>query len=85
MPIPKGLGESLLINFIIGLPPSKLYGKEFDSILVTINYYIKIIHYLPIIIIVNAEELADLFIENILTKYNTLKLIILDRESLFTS
>ena len=43
------------------------------------------IYYLPIIIIVNIEELADLFIENILTKYGILKLIILNRGSLFTS
>ena len=85
MPIPKRLRKSLLIDFIIKLLPLKLYKKEFDLILVTINYYIKIAYYLPTIIIINTEELADLFIENILTKYNTLKLIILDRGSLFTS
>ena len=85
LPIPKGLGESLLINFIIGLLLLKLYRRKFNSILITINYYIKMTHYLPIIIIVNIEELADLFIENILTKYGILKSIISDRGSLFTS
>ena len=85
MPIPKGPGESLLINFIIRLLLSKLYKKEFNSILVTINYYTKMAYYLLIIIIINVEELANLFIENILTKYSILKLIILDRGSLFTS
>ena len=85
MPIPKGLGESLLINFIIRLLLSKFYKKEFDSILVTINYYTKIVYYLPTMIIVDIEELADLFIKNVLTKYDILKLIILDRRSLFTS
>ena len=73
------------MNFIIKFLLLKLYKREFDLILITINYYIKIIYYLPTIIIVNIEELANLFIENILTKYNTLKLIILDRGSLFTS
>ena len=73
------------MDFITGLPPSKLYGREFDSILVTVNCYTKIAHYLPTTIIIDAEELADLFIENILTKYGVLKLIILDRGSLFTS
>ena len=85
MPISKGLRESLLIDFIIGLLLLKLYRREFDSILITINYYTKMVYYLPTIIIVNVEELADLFIENVLTKYGTLKLIISDRGSLFTS
>ena len=73
------------MDFIIRLLLLKLYGREFNLILVTINHYTKIVYYLPITIIVNAEELADLFIENILTKYGTLKSIILDRGSLFTS
>ena len=42
-------------------------------------------YYLSTMIIVDIEELADLFIENILTKYSVLKLIILNRRSLFTS
>ena len=85
MPIPKGPEESLSMDFITGFPLLKLHRREFDLILVTINYYIKMAYYLPIIIIVNAEELADLFIENILIKYSALKSIISDRGSLFTS
>ena len=73
------------MDFIIGFLLLKLYRREFNLILVIINYYIKIVYYLPIIIIINVEELADLFIKNILTKYNTLKLIILDKGSLFIS
>ena len=73
------------MDFIIGLPLSKLHGREFNVILVTVNCYIKMVYYLPTIIIVDVEELADLFIENVLTKYGVLKLIISDRGSLFTS
>ena len=73
------------MDFIIRLLLLKLYGREFNSILVIINYYIKITYYLSIIIIVNMEELANLFIKNILTKYGALKSIILNRGSLFTS
>ena len=43
------------------------------------------VYYLLIMIIINTEELANLFIKNVLTKYSILKLIILDRGSLFTS
>ena len=81
----KGLGENLLINFIIKLLLLKFYKKKFNLILVTINYYTKIVYYLPTIIIINVEELANLFIKNILIKYSTLKLIISNKRSLFTS
>ena len=73
------------MDFIIKLPLLKLYKREFDLILIIINYYIKIAYYLSTIIIVNVEELANLFIENVLTKYGILKLIILDKGSLFIS
>ena len=53
--------------------------------LVIINYYTKMAYYLLIIIIIDMEKLANLFIENILIKYNTLKLIILNKGSLFIS
>ena len=73
------------MDFIIGFLLLKLYRKKFDLILIIINYYIKIVYYLFIIIIVNIEELADTFIKNILIKYNILKLIILNKGSLFIS
>ena len=73
------------MDFIIGLLLLKLHRREFNLILVTINYYTKMAYYLPIMIIVNTEELTNLFIENILTKYGIPKLIILNKGSLFTS
>jgi hypothetical protein len=85
LPIPKEPGESLSMDFITGLPPSKLHEREFDSILVTVDRYTKMAHYLLTTSTVDAEELADLFIENVLTKYGAPKSIISDRGSLFTS
>ena len=83
--MPSKPGESLLIDFITGLPPSKLRDREYDAILVIIDYYTKMAYYIPTTSIIDTEELADEFIEHILTKYSALKSIISDRGSLFIS
>ena len=52
----------LTIDFIIGLPPTKIRtGKVANAILVIINRYIKFLEYFTVIIIITAIELADLF------------------------
>ena len=85
MPIPSRPRESLLIDFITTLPPSKLQEKEYNTILVIIDHYTKIAYYIPTTSTIDIEELANKFIEYILTKYSMLKSIILDRGSLFIS
>ena len=52
------------MDFIIGLPPTKIRTKEVtNAILVIINRYTKFLGYFTIIIIVIVVELADLFLE----------------------
>jgi len=52
------------MDFIIGLPPTKIRTKEVANIiLVIVNRYIKFLGYFTIIIIITAAELADLFLE----------------------
>ena len=54
----------LIIDFIIGLPPTKIKTKEItDAILVIINRYIKFLKYFTVIIIIMAAKLADLFLK----------------------
>ena len=54
----------LIIDFTIGLPPTKIRTREVtNAILVTINRYIKFLGYFTIIIIIIVVELADLFLE----------------------
>jgi len=54
----------LIIDFIIGLPPTKIRtGEVSNAILVIINRYIKFLGYFTVIIIITAVELADLFLE----------------------
>ena len=52
------------MDFIIGLPPTKIKTKEVaNAILVIIDRYIKFLGYFAVIIIITAAELADLFLE----------------------
>ena len=54
----------MIIDFIIGLPPTKIRTREvINAILVIVNRYIKFLGYFTIIIIIIVIELADLFLE----------------------
>ena len=54
----------LIIDFIIGLPPTKIRTKEVtNTILVIVDRYIKFLGYFAIIITITVIELADLFLE----------------------
>ena len=54
----------LIIDFIIGLPPTKIRTREVtNTILVIINRYTKFLGYFTIIIIIIVVELVDLFLE----------------------
>ena len=62
--IPQGPILELIIDFIIGLPPTKIRTKEVtNAILVIVNRYIKFLGYFTITTIITAVELADLFLE----------------------
>ena len=64
LPIPQGPILELIIDFIIGLPATKIRTREVaNTILVIINRYIKFLGYFTIIIIIIVVELADLFLE----------------------
>jgi len=54
----------LIIDFIIGLPPTKIKTKEVaDAILVIVNKYTKFLGYFAILITIIVAKLADLFLE----------------------
>ncbi len=85
LPYPNSLQQELLQDFITGLPPSKKNACVYDAILVIVNRYTKIALYIAYSIIVIAPKLAELFIEYIIRRFGTLKSIVSDRGSLFTS
>ena len=64
LPIPQGPILELIIDFITGLPPTKIRTKEVANIiLIIINRYIKFLKYFTVIIIIMAVKLANLFLK----------------------
>jgi len=57
----------------------------YDSILVIVDYYMKMMHYLSIKKTLTVIELAELFFEKIVLKYEVLNDIIINKDSLFIS
>jgi len=73
------------MDFIIGLPPTKIRTKKvINAILVIINRYIKFLGYFTIIIIIIAVELVDLFLKRWLL-FSMLKGIMSNRGTIFNS
>jgi hypothetical protein len=73
------------MDFIIGLPPTKIRtGEVTNAILVIVNRYIKFLGYFTVIIIIIVAELADLFLERWLL-FSILRGIISNRGTIFNS
>ena len=85
LPSPSGPWQEITMDFITDLPPSKRRGCVYDAILVVVDRYTKMVRYLPTNKTVNAEELAELFFEDIATRYGCPRGIVSDRGSVFTS
>jgi transposase InsO family protein len=85
LPVPEGAWQDLMMDFIVGLPPLTRQGSVYDAILVIVDRYTKAARYLPITSKVNAEDLADLFLQEIVFKTGAPRSIVTDQGSLFTS
>jgi len=75
----------LIIDFITGLPPTKIRTKEVaNTILVIVNRYIKFLGYFTILITITVAELVDLFLEQWLL-FSMLRGIVSNRGTVFNS
>ena len=73
------------MNFITNLLLNKYKHYIYDTILVVINRYIKIIIYIFTIKKINAIELKKLLMQEVFLKFDALEDIIINREFVFTS
>ena len=73
------------MNMITGLSSSKHSDSVYDVILMIVDRYIKMTQYISISKTLTAMQLADIFFEKIVCHYRTLKEIVSDRGSIFTS
>ena len=54
-----------MMNFIVELPPSKHKSNVYDSILVMMNWYTKMVWYLPTNATIKSHKLGDLLMEEV--------------------
>ena len=85
LPIPQRPWSDISFDFVGGLPPTRLNGQLYDSILVIVDRYTKMALYIPTNRKLSASGLAELFNKHITLTYGNPNSIVCDRGSLFTS
>lgn len=85
LPVPKDPTELVSMDFITGLPPSKHQGQTYNAILVVVDTFIKYTLYLPCQRDINADQLSELMIKQVIPIIGIPKNLVSDQGSLFTS
>lgn len=81
LPVPTQIWEDISIDFVEGLPRS--YNK--DCIMVVIDRFTKVGHFLALTHPFTTAQVAQLFMDNIFKLHGMPKSIVSDRDKIFTS
>ncbi len=73
------------MNFITGLPLSKRVASVYNACLVIVDRYIKMTLYIPVTKKITVVELIEVIFEHVILKFEALKGVVSDRESVFIS
>ncbi|GJP70016.1 hypothetical protein CLOP_g1010 [Closterium sp. NIES-67] len=82
LPVPEQPWQVVSLDFITGLPPT---ATGHDAILVVIDKFSKMGHFIPIHTTAHTEETAQLFICYIISQHGIPTTLISDRDPKFTS
>ena len=82
LPIPVWKWERLTMDFVIGMPRTQ---RHHDAIWVIVDRLTKSAHFLPIRTTFSAEQLAELYIKEIVRLHGVPLSIVSDRDTKFTS
>jgi transposase InsO family protein len=86
LPVPLRPWMEISMDFITDLPVSRGRGNGvYDALLVIVDRYTKTARYFPCQKTITAEQLADIFLDRIVSQYGIPNGITSDRGSLFTS
>ena len=77
--------KKIIMNFVIELFLSKRRDVVYDSVLMIIDRYIKMIKYILIIKKINVAELTKMFFKKIVLRFNMSDNIVNDKNSVFTN
>ena len=84
-PLFMGLRQDWTMDFITGLPLSKLMGIVFDAISVIVNKYTKFARYIPSCKDWKAKMLGNTLVKEVWSKCGLSVFLTIDQGSLFTS
>ena len=82
--LPTGPWQDVLMDFIVGLLPTKHRRNVYNTVLVAICRYFKIARFISYTKDVTAEELSNILYNEIFSRYNVSKSIITNRGLVFT-
>ncbi|GJP73723.1 hypothetical protein CLOP_g4413, partial [Closterium sp. NIES-67] len=82
LPVPEQLWQVVSLDFITGLPPT---SSGHDAILVVIDKFSKMGHFIPTHTTARTEETAQLFVRHIISQHGIPTTLISDRDPKFTS
>jgi hypothetical protein len=85
LPIFSRVWQDILIDFMINLGPSLIKKKAYDSILIVINKYSKIIWFISYNKDMDAPELAEIIKNQKFKYFDLFSLYVTDKEILFIS
>ncbi|GJP72592.1 hypothetical protein CLOP_g3324, partial [Closterium sp. NIES-67] len=82
LPVPEQPWQVVSLDFITGLPPTT---SSHDAILVVIDKFSKMRHFIPTHTTARTEETAQLFVRHIISQHGIPTTLISDRDPKFTS
>jgi Reverse transcriptase (RNA-dependent DNA polymerase)/RNase H-like domain found in reverse transcriptase/Integrase zinc binding domain len=86
LPVPSRPWETVTIDFITDLPPSRTYnGPAWNSILVITDKFSKMAHYVPTKRKMSVTELIEVFMREVVRLHGFPANIVSDRDRLFTA
>jgi len=85
LPEPDGPWQWITMDFITDLPPSKIDENVYDAILVIVDRFSKMAHYIPSRKDVKAQSLARIFMHEVIRLHGVPEVLTSDRGPIFTS
>ena len=82
LPVPDRSWQDVSMNFVLGFP--RIFRKH-DSILVVVDRFSKMAHFLPCSKAFDASKIAKLYFDEIVKLYGLPKTIVSDRDVRFMS